>query len=131
MKIKTFKRTLVNILKKAKSNSISDIYSDGYDYINILCNDNSVFSIQIQEAIFSKYMLNNTLQDVATDVATRQYLENHTREDFLEELDHLHIENPDIFEKLIILMKIKEMGIISHSSMLEIVEKLEHKLSDK
>lgn len=128
MKINKFKLSLLNILINSENPKISNITSEDTNYIIVTCTDNSIFSIQIQETAFCKYMLNNILQDNEADLEVKQYLSTHTREEFLNEMDNLHENYPKFYESLIVLMKILEMGIISLSTYESIMEKLRGKL---
>lgn len=107
-----FKDLLFQILNE-NDTFIADIeLNDSGNYFLISCIDGSKFSLSIQEA-FTRFITPTDLDKSDPQEAFESYIETHTRDDFLTELKWLARNNPYVFQILLVVLKLSELGIIS------------------
>lgn len=107
-----FKDLLFQILNKNDTFIAYIELNDSGNYFLISCIDGSKFSLSIQEA-FTRFITPTDLDKSDPQEAFESYIETHTRDDFLTELKWLARNNPYVFQILLVVLKLSELGIIS------------------
>lgn len=86
------------------------------------------FYIQVRERTANTQAVGTAVKNSAIDPEVEQYILTHTREDFLNEIYLFRQDNSEYFEIFVILWKITDMGIISYSTMNNLMERVRSKL---
>lgn len=129
METNTFIKALIHILKDYNGIEFQDITSDDdMDCILVTCTDDSVFNIQVRKSPADMQAVGAAVKNSAIDLEIEQYILTHTREDFLNEIYLFRQDNSEYFEIFVILWKIMDMGIISFSTMNNLMERVRSKL---
>lgn len=110
---KHFKNLLFQILNQ-NNTFISNLeLNDTDNYFLISCVDGSKFSLSIQETV-TRFVIDPNINKKSIQKQLNSYIENHTKTDFLSEIEWLAHNNPYIFQILLVVLKLLELHIISY-----------------
>lgn len=118
-----FKDLLFQILNE-NDTFISDIeLNDSENYFLINCIDNSKFSLFIQESI-THFVIDPDINKQSARKQFESYIETHTKDDFLSEIEWLAHNNPYVFQILVVVLKLSELHIISQETAQDIMTQI-------
>lgn len=118
-----FKDLLFQILNE-NDTFISDIeLNDSENYFLINCIDNSKFSLSVQDAV-TRFVIDPDIAEHSAQQQFESYIETHSKDDFLSEIEWLAQNNPYVFQILVVVLKLSELHIISEEMAQEIMTQI-------